>query len=159
MSKVDESHPVVQVIDEIIRTGSRLRVIFQDASIDFKISKMELMVLTAVVIADRPPTVPQIGRSLGCARQVVQRAANKLFDDGLICSADNPDHKTAKLLIPTPQGIKIKSQVDQRAIKSADEILEIIDVKKCEKLTKDLRSLRREIESYIKGSGKSGSKS
>lgn len=41
---------------------------------------------------------------MGLTRQSVQRIANDLEADGLVAFADNPDHRRAKLVLPTSQG-------------------------------------------------------
>ncbi|MEH6793928.1 MarR family winged helix-turn-helix transcriptional regulator [Rhodococcoides navarretei] len=55
---------------------------------------------------DEPLTVADIARrvGLGLARQSVQRTANLLVDKGWAVYVDNPNHKRAKLLEPTPKG-------------------------------------------------------
>jgi hypothetical protein len=76
--------PFVQLIDEIARLRGRLKVVFPDNAASIGLSELELFVLNAVTGAREPPTVPQIGRSLGHARQVIQRATNALVARGLI---------------------------------------------------------------------------
>lgn len=55
---------------------------------------------------DGPLSVADIARrvGLGLARQSVQRTANLLVDKGWAVYIDNPNHKRAKLLEPTPKG-------------------------------------------------------
>lgn len=55
---------------------------------------------------DEPLSVADIARrvGLGLARQSVQRTANLLVDKGWAVYVDNPNHKRAKLLEPTPKG-------------------------------------------------------
>jgi DNA-binding MarR family transcriptional regulator len=51
-----------------------------------------------------PATVAQIARSMHLARQSVQRLADVLVRDGFAVYQDNPAHRRAKLLRPTPAG-------------------------------------------------------
>jgi DNA-binding MarR family transcriptional regulator len=51
-----------------------------------------------------PATVAQIARTLGVARQSVQRIADVLTDEGLTAYEDNPAHRRAKLLRLQPEG-------------------------------------------------------
>ena len=51
-----------------------------------------------------PATVADIGRSMGLARQGIQRLADLLVEDGLAGYADNPRHARAKLLVITADG-------------------------------------------------------
>ena len=143
-------HPVVALIDELIRVNSRLRTVFSGTAEASGLSSMPLTVLTAVVESQIPPTVPQIGRSLGHPRQVIQRAANVLIEEGLIATQENPHHKRAPLLVATPSGEKLKSSVDKQALAAAEDFLSVIDANACEKLTRELRDLRSGIETYTK---------
>src|SRR5579872_2752090 len=56
------------------------------------------------VIENEPATVAQIARSLGLARQSVQRIADVLAEEGLATYQDNPAHRRAKLLQLLPHG-------------------------------------------------------
>jgi DNA-binding MarR family transcriptional regulator len=51
-----------------------------------------------------PATVAQIARTMHLARQSVQRLADVLVRDGFAVYEDNPAHRRAKLLRPTPRG-------------------------------------------------------
>jgi DNA-binding MarR family transcriptional regulator len=51
-----------------------------------------------------PATVAQIARSMHLARQSVQRLGDVLVRDGFAVYEDNPAHRRAKLLRPTPAG-------------------------------------------------------
>jgi DNA-binding MarR family transcriptional regulator len=51
-----------------------------------------------------PAPVAQIARTLGLARQSVQRIADALTEDGLTAYEDNPAHRRAKLLRLLPDG-------------------------------------------------------
>jgi DNA-binding MarR family transcriptional regulator len=51
-----------------------------------------------------PTTVATIARTLGLARQSVQRVADVLEAEGLVAYEDNPHHRRAKLLSLTERG-------------------------------------------------------
>lgn len=51
-----------------------------------------------------PATVAQIARTLGVARQSVQRIADVLTHEGLTAYEENPAHRRAKLLRLLPEG-------------------------------------------------------
>jgi len=60
--------------------------------------------LVLEAVDGRPASVADIGRTMGQARQGVQRLADLLVEDGLAAYADNPRHARAKLLAITPAG-------------------------------------------------------
>jgi DNA-binding MarR family transcriptional regulator len=148
--KAKTRHPMIRIIDEVIRLKSRLQSTFADARAATGLSPMESTVLTAVVEAQSPPTVSKIGRSLGNPRQVVQRAANRLIDAKLLQAIDNPDHKRAPLLHATSAGERLHREAESASRKTADSLAHALGLKECERLADDLHNLRSEIEAHLK---------
>jgi DNA-binding MarR family transcriptional regulator len=148
--KFDSRHPLVGLSDELIRLNGRLKGMFAGARRSEGLGDSELTVLNAVVEADRPPTVPQIGRSLGQPRQLVQRAANSLMDTGLIEAEPNPDHKRAVLLRATEQGVTLKREMDARADAIADKVAGNIDADLVRQATALLRDIRKDLEARLR---------
>jgi DNA-binding MarR family transcriptional regulator len=60
--------------------------------------------LVLEAIDPAPATVAQLARTMHLARQSVQRLADVLVRDGFAAYEDNPAHRRAKLLRPTPAG-------------------------------------------------------
>jgi DNA-binding MarR family transcriptional regulator len=149
-SKSRGHHPVVMLMDELVRLKTRFQSVFEGASSTMGVSHMELMVLTAVVESQTPPTVPQIGRSLGHPRQVVQRAANSLIAAKLLEPAANPDHKRAQLLHATSTGKELYEAAAAISRQAANSVGRMIDLEKCERLAKDLHELRATIEAHLR---------
>ncbi|AOR76188.1 helix-turn-helix domain-containing protein [Novosphingobium resinovorum] len=146
---VSESrHPLVGLVDETIRLNGRLRSVFGEARAGCALNDSEHMVLTAVVEAQDAPTVAQIGRSMGHARQLVQRAANALRDAGLVETFENPAHKRAMLLRPTAKGAALKRQIDARADALAARLM--LDSEEVAAATAALRAVRRQIEAHFR---------
>ena len=56
------------------------------------------------VAENGPATVAQIARTLGLARQSVQRVADLLADEGLAAFRENPEHQRAMLFELTARG-------------------------------------------------------
>ena len=152
--KFDSRHPLVGLSDELIRLNGRLKGMFAGARRSEGLGDSELTVLNAVVEADRPPTVPQIGRSLGQPRQLVQRAANSLMDAGLIEAELNPDHKRAVLLRATEQGVTLKREIDARADAIADAVAGNIDADLVRQAAALLRDIRKELEARLRNGEK-----
>jgi len=146
----DSRHPLVGLVDETIRLNSRLRSVFAAARRGSALNDSEQMVLNAVVEAERAPTVAQIGRSMGQARQLVQRAANALREAGLIEVSDNPDHKRAPLLRPTERGTALKREIDARADAIAEDLIPPLDLEDLRAATGALRAIRRQLEARLR---------
>jgi DNA-binding MarR family transcriptional regulator len=56
------------------------------------------------MVEDAPATVAKIARTLGLARQSVQRVADVLEEAGLTRYEDNPKHRRARLVVLTGKG-------------------------------------------------------
>src|ERR671919_2694970 len=61
-------------------------------------------VLGAVALAERPLTVPQIGRRMGLTRQSVHTTVKRLVRDRLLELAPNADHRRSPLVGLTDLG-------------------------------------------------------
>jgi DNA-binding MarR family transcriptional regulator len=157
MSVQHHTNPMIGLVDSVTLVHGRLKSAFAESRLPrergglsqaAQLSEMEMVVLNAVMEAERPPTVPQIGRSLGHARQVIQRSANSLVAAGLVSMAANPDHKRAALLLATPKGIKIKRAADKRGVAIADQLLSSVDPKLVAKATALLDQIKLQLESH-----------
>ena len=146
----DSRHELIALVDEVHRLGGRLKSVFAEARRAVDLGESELMVLNAVVEAQRAPTVSQIGRSLGQPRQIVQRAANALVDAGLIGTEANPDHKRAPLLVPTDTGTALKRQADGQADTIAAALSDGLDAASVRAATLALRTFRKELEAQLR---------
>lgn len=142
--------PFARFADEVARLRGRLRALFEEVRSEAGLSEMELTVLTATTNAAYPPTVAQIGRSLGHPRQVVQRAANHLAELGLIAFIANPDHKRASLLEPTAAGRALKASDHERSEAVRAAVLTRIDEAAFASAADQLQAIRGEIEAYLR---------
>jgi DNA-binding MarR family transcriptional regulator len=148
--RFDSRHPLVGLVDETSRLTGRLRSVFADSRQSVGLNDSEIMVLNAVVEAGHAPTVAQIGRSLGHARQLVQRAANSLREAGLIETTRNPDHKRAPLLVATDKGIALKRKADALAEDIAEDLMPALDENGVREATAALRELRKKLEARLR---------
>ena len=136
--------------DEVARLRGRMRALFAEVRAHAGLAEMELTVLTATVNAASPPTVAQIGRSLGHPRQVVQRAANRLAELGLVEFAENPDHKRASLIVATTAGRALKAADHARAQAITADLLARIAEREFAETADRLGAVRTEIEAYLR---------
>lgn len=97
-------------------------------------------------IEDGAATVAQIARRRGIARQAVQRVANLLVDDGLAVLEDNPNHRRAKLLRPTPQGREALRVISEAQQPWADELGARIGEDELKRASKLLADIQRTVE-------------
>jgi DNA-binding MarR family transcriptional regulator len=73
-------------------------------------------------VEDAPVTVAQIARTLGLARQSVQRVADALEEAGLFAYEDNPRHRRARLVRMTEEGIEALATIQGAQRPWANEI-------------------------------------
>lgn len=137
-----QDHPLIAVVDEITRLRGRLGELFAAIEYAPDLSRLQTLVLASALEAPAAPTVPQIGRSLGHPRQVIQRAANELVERGLLRKAANPDHKRAALLVPTARALELKQASDRAALALAQEVLADFGAERTGELAATLRDFR-----------------
>ena len=150
MKKPQQAAPrliVEELVDEILRL--RGRVLSQAREMNEKRGlggHSQGLILTAVVRALEPPTVAKIARSLGLTRQSVQRTANELAELALVQFEDNPHHKRAKQLVPTPAGIKAHASVADTRKNWLDKVGAVISADELQQAVATLRRVRRYLE-------------
>jgi DNA-binding MarR family transcriptional regulator len=140
---VDE---VTAMVSECFLVHGRLVTIFSTIKDSVGLTGTEALTLFAVINSGKPVTVPQIGRSLGHARQVIQRAANVLVARGLLKTQDNPSHKRAAFLIATDAGREVKLGFDAAGRAVAETLAGGMDLATVKATRKGLRQLRRSVE-------------
>jgi len=146
MAQHTKSSILRSVIDEVERLSGRFAAVTARLAEGTGVSASELVVLTAVVRAPRPPTVPQIGRSLGHTRQSVQRLADALVQRGMLAWADNPDHARARLLTATSDGRAAYAIADGQVGPWAARVTRGVTADELASLAADLHRLRVHVE-------------
>jgi DNA-binding MarR family transcriptional regulator len=73
-------------------------------------------------VADGPATVAQIARTMGLARQSVQRVADLLEQDGLTAYETNPSHRRAQIVRVTPRGLRTLRTIQETQRAWADDV-------------------------------------
>jgi len=136
----------IALIDEIQRMRGRLKTATAAFVDPDGPTGLAGTVLAAVVGAASPPTVPQIGRSLGYPRQTVQRQADELIARGLIVGVDNPDHKRARRLLPTQAGQAQQDRAHAASLVWAAQLMDGIDSAQLSGAVDTLRAIRARIE-------------
>jgi DNA-binding MarR family transcriptional regulator len=120
MSHTKAGGAFTELILETFRFNGRLLTAGDSLTRPFKLSSARWQVLGAIV--EKPLSVAQIARSMGVARQSVQRLADNLEKTGIVEYAPNPDHGRAKLVRPTDEGYRVVKALTQRQVRWANEI-------------------------------------
>lgn len=139
---------LTELISEFFLLQGRLISIFAALREDAQLTGVEALTLSAVIGARHPVTVPQIGRSLGHARQVVQRAANVLERRGLLTTRENPGHKRAAFLVATEAGLALKRDFDGTANEIMAILAKDLDRDSMRATQQGLHQLRRAVEAH-----------
>ena len=134
------------LITECFLLHGRLTTVFSTIKDWAKLSGMEALTLYTIVNSEKPVTVPQIGRSLGHARQVIQRAARALEARGLVETRENPGHKRAALLVPTEAGCELKLAFDTAGMEITKTLSGGMDLATIRTTTTGLSKLRENVE-------------
>ncbi len=142
---------MIRYFDEMKRGQARLAGVSAGFAVQGGVSGLAMTVLTAVVRAASPPTVPQIGRSLGHPRQTIQRHADALAADALIEWIDNPDHKSAKRLVPTEASRKLHEKSDALARSWAADF--VVDLGDLATTLETMQRIREKLERDSRGGG------
>jgi DNA-binding MarR family transcriptional regulator len=147
------NHPLFSLVDEVGLLNGRFKSAFAAVRKSVHLGETEMTVLNSVIQAERPPTVAQIGRSLGIARQLVQRAANMLKAQGLVELLPNPDHKRALLLVGTAKGRAIKAEADTAGKAIVERLDEGFDLQAVRETARQLRNIRKALEDQLRSGG------
>jgi DNA-binding MarR family transcriptional regulator len=153
MTEDEGRDPLPGLADEVLRLHGRLLAANASLGAAEGLTGAQLLVMTAVVNAGRPPTVPQIGRSLGHTRQSVQRVADRLTARGLLAVEENPDHKRAPLLALTEAGRAAHDRVRERSTAWFAQVTAGIDADGMARAAEILHALRVGLEVRLAAGG------
>ncbi len=97
-------------------------------------------------ISKQPQTVAQIARSIGYARQSVQRLSDVLVEEGLARYLDNPADKRAQLVTLTRRGRAVLGDIQQRQQAWFSQLLRLLQPEHLAELTAALQGISQSIE-------------
>lgn len=142
---------VIGLVDELMRLHGRWLSVAKALTDGTQLHSMTSgLVLSAVVCAQEPPTVARIARSLGYSRQAIQRIANDLETLGYIRFEDNPHHKRAKQLVPTPAGQQAYNRSNDASVEWADQMGSELGEAELAQTVSMLRRIRRYMEQSVR---------
>jgi DNA-binding MarR family transcriptional regulator len=103
-----------EVILSTFRVNGLLVAAGDQLAAEHGLTSARWQVLGAIVLAQRPLTVPQIARRMGLTRQTVHTTVNRLIADGLVELAPNADHRRSQLVHLTEVGRAKYRAIDKR---------------------------------------------
>src|SRR5918994_6126655 len=103
-------------------------------------------VLGAIALAERPLTVPQIGRRMGLTRQSVHASVNRLVNEGFLELRPNADHRTSSLIGVTKRGSARYEAIDARQVEWINQLSRGIARSDIETAVRVLDELSRRLE-------------
>jgi DNA-binding MarR family transcriptional regulator len=149
-----EGEALTEVILATFRANGLLLAVGDVLAAEEELTSARWQVLGAIALAERPLTVPQIGRRMGLTRQSVHATVRRLVDDGLLELAPNADHRRSQLVRLTDSGRGAYSAMDERQVAWANRLADGIDRTDLETTARILAELCARLE--IAGAAKSG---
>ena len=145
------SEAFTDLVLEVFRANGRLLAAGDRLAAPAGLTSARWQVLGAVEV--EPLTVAGIARAMGLARQSVQRIADLLAAEGIVAFYDNPAHRRAKLVAPTPRGREVLRQVNRLQAEWARHLSAGMTTGEIEEATRLLRRVRRRLEAEAPADG------
>lgn len=136
----------VDLVDEVMKLNGRILAAMRRTTDVTGLSPAQSMLLSTIVCAPSPPTVPRIGRALGQSRQAVQRTADQLVALDLVTRQVNPDHARADFLVATGRGLELYERDNAASAARADRVVADVDEAELDRALIVLRAVRRRLE-------------
>ena len=130
---------LTEIILKTFRLNGRFLAIAEEITAGSGLTAARWQVLGAVL--REPLPVSGIARSMGLTRQSVQRLADALVEDGLCAYEENPEHKRAKLLMPTKKGWAAIDKIAPTQIEWASRLGAIVGERALEATNRTLDAL------------------
>lgn len=115
------------------------------------LSSARWQVLGAIHYADGPQPVAWLARSMGLARQGVQRITNELEKEGLVSFAPNPNHRRAHLVLLTEKGQEVYAAAERRQTEWVNGLSRDFDLKEIEAALSVMTTMRARLEEELSG--------
>jgi DNA-binding MarR family transcriptional regulator len=129
----------------VFRLNGRLLDVADRITEGTRLSAARWQVLGAVLPA--PLTVAGVARSMGLARQSVQRLADVLVDEGICEYRENPAHRRAKLLAPTVRGWEAIERIHPIQVAWADRVGAKVGLRELRTVNETMKTLLSTLDS------------
>jgi DNA-binding MarR family transcriptional regulator len=146
-NRTPEGERATEVILAVFRANGALVASGDVLAADEDLTSSRWQVLGAIALAERPPTVPQIARRMGLARQSVHATVKRLVADGLAELAPNADHRRSPLVRLTDLGERRYAAIDARQVEWVNRLADGLERSDLEATARVLRALAERLES------------
>jgi DNA-binding MarR family transcriptional regulator len=137
---------VSELIVAIFRLNGRLLVSGDRLVAGLGLTSARWQVLGAIAFSPAPEPVARLARNMGLNRQGVQRIVGELVAEGFVELKDNPHHRSAKLVVMTPKGLKAFDSAMRLQTPWVNMLGDGLDPKSIEKAGRVLEELRQRLE-------------
>lgn len=146
MGKTNKQEVYLQLIETVFQTNGKLLSAGDQLSAEYGLTGARWQVLGALQLENRPLTVAQIARRMGLQRQSVQRLVDIMVRQGLLATLPNPEHKRAKLIDFTSQGMGVRDQLIAVHDHWTEELLQGFSEDELQQATRVLRKLLEKLD-------------
>jgi DNA-binding MarR family transcriptional regulator len=133
-----------ELVIELFRVNGAMVAVGDDMTRDLGMTAARWQVLGA--IGSEPKTVAAAARQMGLTRQNVQRIADWLVESGIAEFIDNPNHRRAKLVALTKEGVALRQQLGRRQARWANGVGTYLTAGELRATTDVLKRLKKALE-------------
>ena len=132
------------LVIELFRLNGTMIAVGDELTRDLGMTSARWQVLGAV--GKEPKTVAAAARQMGLTRQNVQRIADWLVESGIAEYIDNPNHRRAKLVGLTKDGMALRQRLGRRQVSWANATAARFTAAELDAATDILRRLKQVLE-------------
>lgn len=142
---------VTDLILEVFRLNGELLAAGDALVADLGLTSARWQVMGAIALAPSPLPVAHLARTMGLARQSVQRLVDEMRKDGLVRLAPNQHHRRAMLVLLTETGEAAYRAAMERQGRWADVLVDGLAPGSLDEAARTLRGLRHRLEGLPAG--------
>lgn len=140
------THAASRLALEVFRLNGALIAVGDALVAPLGLTSARWQVMGAVAEASGGLPVAGIARNMGLVRQSVQRIADELANEGLLCFAPNPHHRRAKLVQLTERGAALFEEASARWLALAGALVAGLGPGEVERSVVMLRVFREQLQ-------------
>lgn len=141
-----EGSALTSLMLEIFRVNGALLEAGDQLTREIGLTSARWQVLGAIVLAVEPRPVAFLARSMGLARQSVQRVVDDLKSEGFVVLAPNPHHRRAWLVQLTEKGREAYDAAIGREVPWANRLAQGLSEVQIDAALRLLRGLRNSLD-------------